>query len=92
MQPLEPHSVWKARLLRRLAVVTDHGHSYRVRLAATRAVQAMLGPGISISEEDVSDLLERALNPWDRRPELRGGRYVEVQVKRPPEGIRDVWA
>jgi hypothetical protein len=87
----EDHATWKARLLRRLAVVVDDGQTYMVRIAAIRAVQEMFDVDSSIRCEDAHSLLDRVLNSWDTREELRGGRYAECRVKRPPEGLRDVW-
>lgn len=91
MSEAETHAVWKARLLRRLSVVVDLGQTYHVRLCAVRAVQSMLDSRSSLRGEDAHELLARTLNPWDRRQELRSGRYAQVTVKRPPAGLRDVW-
>lgn len=87
----EDHAKWKARLMRRLAVVCDLGQSYTVRLAAVRAVQAMLDPGSALHQEPVHELLDRVLEPFAKRPVVVGQRTALVTVRRPPQSLADVW-
>lgn len=91
MTPSKPHHEWKARLIRRLAIVVDEHRTNTVRIAAVRAVQQMLDPTHPLRSERPDDLLGSVLWPWDRREELRGGRWVQCTVARPPKGLGDVW-
>jgi hypothetical protein len=92
MQPGEDHAAWKARLMKRLTVVVDTGQTHQIRLAAIRAVQQMYGPDSSLRKEGADDLLGRVLNPWDRKETEVDRRTCWIPVKRPPQGVRDVWA
>ena len=87
----EDHAKWKARLLRRLAVVVDLAQTYHVRLCAVRAVQGMLDPSSSLRREDAHELLSRALNAWDKRPVIVNQRTAWITVRRPPQSLADVW-
>lgn len=81
---------WRARLRRRLAVVVDEGLSYRIRISAVKAIQAMMSDH-SISRENPDDLLARVLRPWQTRERLIGNRMARVPVTRPPVSVMDVW-
>jgi hypothetical protein len=86
----ETHAQWKARLLRRLAVVTNADYTYHIRLAAIRSVQEMMGPDSSLCRESAERLLQRVLPPWAKRDYM--DKPGPMTVKRPPQSVMDVWA
>jgi hypothetical protein len=87
-----PHEEYRARLLRRLAVVVDEGKPHGIRRAAVVAVQSMLRDGNPLKAEDPDNLLERTLPAWGNRLYLIAGRRRYARVQRPPTALSDVWA
>jgi len=83
---------YRTRLLKRLALIVSEDQTYRIRLAATAAVQKMLAPDNPMRLEAAADLLDRALPSWASRLYLIGGRGVMRKVSRPPTSITDVWS
>lgn len=83
---------YRLRLLKRLGVIVDEGKPYRIRLCATRSIQAMLPDSNPLKRESAEDLLDRILQPWDSRVYLERGRGQLRTVSRPPRSLRDVWS
>ena len=84
----ESHALWKARLLRRLAVVTNADYTHQIRLAAIRSVQEMMKDS-SLAHESAESLLKRVLPPWAKRDFM--DKPGPMTVKRPPQSVMDVW-
>jgi hypothetical protein len=91
MKQREGSSLELERLRRRLAVVVDEGWAYRIRIAAIRAIQAMLGPNNPLKHTPPDALLDSVKPAWGARLEVVGGRAIERPVRRPPRSLNDVW-
>jgi hypothetical protein len=89
--PTQQDDEYRARLLKRLALVADESRPEEIRLAATSAVQKMLPVGNPLRSIPAEELLNQAKRPWQTRLVLQDGRGVERRVQRPPQSIADVW-
>jgi hypothetical protein len=81
----------RTRLARRLGVVCDDAQTYKIRLAAVKAIQQSLPERNPLRQMTPEDLLESVKRPWNTRLVLENGRGVERPVRRPPEGLSDLW-
>jgi hypothetical protein len=86
-----PNDEYRARLLKRLALVVSDEKTYRIRLCAVRSIQASLPAGNPLKWVEAEELLDRASKPWDSRLYLIGGRGQLRRVSRPPVSLSDVW-
>jgi|ERR1035437_5903152 hypothetical protein len=77
----------RIRYLKRLAVASDEGVPYGIRVAALRAA---LPSGHFLKDAPDRELSGRLSRPWDVRSYLMSGRGVERKVQRPPTCLSDV--
>lgn len=78
-------------LLKRLGVIADYQWSYRVRLAAVKAVQATLREMNPLRSRSPEELLEEIKPHWATKQVVVSGRAVDRSVQRPPQSLADLW-